>query len=890
MKEPMLPTERYKEIKPQEGFQTLFATSNVDVIFGGGAAGGGKQQPLDSHVLTPDGWVEMGQIKVGSEVMTPYDGVAKVTQIFPQGVHDVYELRTKDGRFCECGLEHLWSVRTRKQLEKFRKGGCWGWITTLTTEDIIKGMQGGKEYYLPNPSAIEYSEKALPIHPYVLGALIGDGCLTNWNGERGFKISNTERDIIEKIQELSGATRVYEQSNCHTKTFYIPNYKEYKEYLSSVGLLDYSYNKGIPTEYLFASIEQRKQLLYGLFDTDGHVGKRNRYTYSTTSARLKKDFIALCRSLGYTCTYKVDKRNKYTKGSAYSISIHTDDVIFTSKKHGMRYDNEWNMNRAFGKYNDHNKIVSIKKVRKAECQCILVDDSKHLYITDDYTVTHNSYALVLAMAEPLLNDGDFRALISRRSLQNQKAGGGFVEKFKEIFGEYCSIKESDSPRVSFDSGAFCDLTYIDDSNMLKLRERAKGWEYDLIAVDELTEMSWEGFSYMMTRNRGKSKTFTGKMFATMNPKRSHWVRQFIDWYVGRDGNIIPERDGVVRYFYVSGSTVKDVVWGNSKEEVYRKCKIDIDRKLSRIGKGISYESMIKSFVFYEGLISGNKALIGTNEGYLGSLAAAGGKMAQALLEGNWNVDPEEEDNKPIPSDAARKVFTEDPAVNGEKWVTVDLADFGKNNLVAFAWNGFHIVDKLVLMHSTPRENAINVKIFAQENDTPENHIIYDGTSGRYFGDYVPDAICYLSGSKPLGLYSLQAPTMKDLCYLRLVRMIKRGQLTMDDKIADSNYTVQGLKYTVTFQDEFMEECSVVKFKELPNGKKKLLTKKEMNAALGKDRSMDVLDPCAMRMMPCLEYEYGTELEHGFEDCAYEQEQERSNGVHSVNIYDNNIWS
>lgn len=122
-----------------------------------------------------------------------------------------------------------------------------------------------------------------------------------------------------------------------------------------------------------------------------------------------------------------------------------------------------------------------------------------------------SFALVLAMAEPLMTDPDFRAMISRRSLGNQKAGGGFVEKFKQIFGsDYIRVKESDSPRVSFPNGTFVDLTYLDDSNIDKLRERAKGWEYDMIAIDELTEMSWEVFSYVMTRNRGQSKTFTGK--------------------------------------------------------------------------------------------------------------------------------------------------------------------------------------------------------------------------------------------------------------------------------------------------------------------------------------------------------------------------------------------
>ena len=501
-----------------------------------------------------------------------------------------------------------------------------------------------------------------------------------------------------------------------------------------------------------------------------------------------------------------------------------------------------------------------------------------------------SIALTLAMY-PLMIDPDFRCLISRRAIQSLKAGGGFVEKFKQMYGEYCTIKESDNPRISFPNGSFCDLTYIDDSDMVKLRERAKGWEYDAIGVDEMTEMSFECFMYIMTRNRGNSKTFTGKMYATLNPKRSHWARKWLDWYIGRDGYIIPERDGRVRYFYINGSTVDDVVWGNSKEEVYRKCQVDIDRKLIAVGGDYSYEHLIKSFVFYQGKLSGNKLLLDNNANYLGSVAASGGKTAQALLEGNWNVDPEEEEDIPISGQKAREVFTNDPKVNADKWVTVDLADFGKNNLVALAWNGFHVVDKMVLMKTTPRDNALNVQIFAQNNGVAESHIIYDGTSARYFGDYVPDAICYLSSRKSFGMYANQAPTVKDMCYLRLTKMIQAGGITFDEKIANQNYIRQDLKHAVSFEVEFLEECSVVRFKELPNGGRKLLGKKEMNAKLGKDRSMDLLDPCAMRMYPCANIPYGEELEQGFKDV---EEEEADNGgefatADSMNVYDDTNW-
>lgn len=500
-----------------------------------------------------------------------------------------------------------------------------------------------------------------------------------------------------------------------------------------------------------------------------------------------------------------------------------------------------------------------------------------------------SLGLLLAFAEPLMTDPDFRCLISRRSLGNQKAGGGFVEKFKQVFGtDYIKVRESDSPRISFPNGTFCDLTYIDDSNMDKLRERAKGWEYDAIAIDELTEMSWEAFTYVMTRNRGQSKTFTGKFFATMNPKRSHWTRIFIDWYIGLDGYIIPERNGVVRYFYVNGATVKDVVWGDSKEDVYRKCRIDIENKLRKLGGNLSYKNLIKSFVFYRGKVSENKDLMESNADYIGSIAASGGKMSDAMLGGNWNVDPDEDKNIPIPSDKARDCFVADPAVNGDRWVTVDLADYGTDNMVALAWNGFHVTDIMIASHTTPKENAQRVKIFADKNETPDSHIIFDGTAGRYFNDYIPEAIAYLSSTKPVGIYYLTAGTLKDLCYLRLVRMINRGQLTFADDVAQTTYTHQNLKFRITVENEFQEECAVVRFIDLPSGKKKLMNKKQMNLRLGNGRSMDLLDPCAIRMYPCVNLEYGTEIEEGFsrgrdEEKEYDAYVKRS-------IYDPTLWS
>ena len=112
-------------------------------------------------------------------------------------------------------------------------------------------------------------------------------------------------------------------------------------------------------------------------------------------------------------------------------------------------------------------------------------------------------------------------------------------------------------------------------------------------------------------------------------------------------------------------------------------------------------------------------------------------------------------------------------------------------------------------------------------------------------------------------------------------MIKRGEMSMEDSIAEKIYEHQKLKENITIQNEFLEECSVVCFKDAPSGKKTLLTKKEMNQKLGKGRSMDLLDPCAMRMLPVLEYPYGEELVKSM--ALYEEDD-------SSVPYEKSIWN
>ena len=499
-----------------------------------------------------------------------------------------------------------------------------------------------------------------------------------------------------------------------------------------------------------------------------------------------------------------------------------------------------------------------------------------------------TFGAILATAEPSL-DPNFRACFTRRTFGELKTGGGVVDDFDVCYGNYVEIKKSDPPRVNFPSGAFVEMRQINDEDERKVTEKWKGAQFDLIYMDELTSYQFSTFKYLLTRNRGKAK-WTGKFRATTNPEKNCWIRKFIDWYIGLDGLISPDKDGVVRYFYINGPRVEDVVWGDTKDEVYEKARIDIDRQLRSLNKKkqlFTYDNLIKSFTFYLGNISENRSLISENMDYVGSVASVGGKQAQQLIEGNWNVSTFDNEESAIKSEDAQAVFMNDPQVNGDMWITADLADTGSDNTVILAWNGFHIIDIEILCISTPRQNAARLMAMAAKHSIPLNHIIYDGTRAAYMDDYIPDAQPFISSHSPVGMYFMTVMSLKDECYLRLCELIKRGMMSVDESVARKRYQHVNLTQDYSIQVEFLDECSVVAFKQMYGGRKRLLSKKEMNQALGKGRSMDLLDPIAYRMLPCLEYEYGQELE---KTATWRDNDDDERGAaERVDVYDESVW-
>lgn len=423
----------------QKEFIKLASDKNTKVIITKGVAGTSKAQPLSSKVLTPDGWTTMGSLKPGDKVISVDGKPCKVVSIHPQGIKEVYKVSFSDGSSTLCCNDHLWLVKNDKQrnwqrkvngrsIKAFHPG------EVLPLKEIKKDLtvRNRKNYSIPIVEPIEYSKKNFLIHPYLMGVLLGDGC-TRYD----VSLSSNDQEILDRIKYLLPEKHDLNKIQNNKYDYRIVGYKQKNLILEEIRNLNlsykYSYEKFIPKDYLFSSVEDRIELLRGLMDTDGTISK-NGYivSFCTTSENLKNDFVELVRSLGGVA--KVNKhKNYYTyKGEkkqgrdSYNIYISLPPNInpfFLSRKHNLVVPKT--------KYKPVRYITNVELIGEDECQCILIDHPSHLYITDDYIVTHNTLLAVYCSLQKIKDKKISEIYYSRVPVEASVHGIGYIKGTSE---------------------------------------------------------------------------------------------------------------------------------------------------------------------------------------------------------------------------------------------------------------------------------------------------------------------------------------------------------------------------------------------------------------------------------------------------------------------------
>lgn len=359
-------------------------------VFGISAGlGSGKAMSLDSKILTPTGWTTHGAIKKGDDVLTPDNKIAKVINIFPQGKRDLYKVTFDDGSTCIADLDHLFlcsSINDRKHHNSRMIPR-----TLREIKDRIKYKSGKVycySYHIPLLNKLCLKEKKFEIEPYLLGLFLGDGSCCNC------AITSKDDFIFQEVKRLypNSAIRI-RKNRCNDIKLY-----DFHKVIKNLNLNEcLSYDKFIPSIYFLGSHEQRLELLQGLLDTDGCNAGTGTVEFSTTSKKLAEDVRQLAYSLGIGCNSIITRKGSYCKNGIKIETVDNYRVYLRIPEHITPFKLERKIKsfkkrgEKLKKYNLHRKIVSVDFYKNDYAVCIEIDSNEHLYITDNYIVTHNTH-------------------------------------------------------------------------------------------------------------------------------------------------------------------------------------------------------------------------------------------------------------------------------------------------------------------------------------------------------------------------------------------------------------------------------------------------------------------------------------------------------------------
>lgn len=337
-----------------------------------------KGLPLDTEILTINGWSTIGNVKEGDTI---FDGDGNPTKILHKStIHNnpCYKITFDNGDSIISDIDHRWEIAFKKQSKKIPYNKV-----VMTTKEIFDYMQSydRNSYTIPkilNPNPINTSKKDLLIDPYLLGVWLGDG-----SKDCGIITQSSKSKLWEELKRRGFDIGENAQHNPDREGTEMRTVYGLRTLLGKLNLLK---NKHIPDDYYTASIEQRLDLLRGFMDTDGYYHpKRKRFVMSTGQEWQRDDIVKLLGTLGIKSTvFEVTKKFNGKSFIAWDICFSTNGLNpFLIRNQEIEFPEK-----------DKNSFRNINKIELTETvptQCLEVDSPLHTFlVTDKCIITHNT--------------------------------------------------------------------------------------------------------------------------------------------------------------------------------------------------------------------------------------------------------------------------------------------------------------------------------------------------------------------------------------------------------------------------------------------------------------------------------------------------------------------
>lgn len=421
-------------------------------------------------VYTEEGSVKIKDIQIGDFIFDDQGVLTKILEKNRFENEDLCRITLSDGREIVSTSNHIWYVfNTVKNIYEEK-------TTVELLSKYYYNKQGYKSliYSIPNNKSLEYTIKNLKIDPYLLGLWLGDG-----NSSSCLYFTNIDQDIIDYLEfesEIQGLNfRKLDSKHYTLGGFGKGKQTDLSKEFNKFNLIN---NKHIPDIYLRSSFMQRLELLQGLMDTDGSCSKDGGLEFSTVYPRLAESFYTLVRSLGISISrsekigsYKDKDRNKINCKLVYRFSLFTELPIFKLQRKLDNMNKSSNLKKKA--YLERSTISKIEKVGKGTAYCIKVDNESKLFLTTNFTVTHNcgkgNFLRGLQAAEP-----GFTTPYGWGCSPIITGTGGDMQKF------------ADAKSLMFDTDKFNFLSYKNDDDTKRIHGLFIGAKYRLEAKEDST--------------------------------------------------------------------------------------------------------------------------------------------------------------------------------------------------------------------------------------------------------------------------------------------------------------------------------------------------------------------------------------------------------------------
>ena len=338
-----------------------------------------KGLPLDTPILTANGWSEMQYLKAGDSVFDKDGNVCKIKVV--SEIHDKKCLNIKfdNNENIVSDFEHRWLVS--KIYSKYTKN------IVMSTQEIKDYYEDKHEKYgnnipsylqlkIINAKPLNLNDANLPIDPYVLGVWLGDG------HKQDNKITQENTNIWNEIKNRGYEVGKDVSQGCAGKAT-TRSIFGLRKHLNNLNLLN---NKHLPESYLLSSINQRLDLLRGFMDADGYYNKKRKRFVLTTTKQFQVDIaVTLLASLGIKPT--VIKCKKYCNEKVFNGF----DVCFTTSDFNPFLIRNKDLNVKTNNQNEYRRIVSIEDTDQVKTICIEVNSPTHTFLAGKSLIpTHNT--------------------------------------------------------------------------------------------------------------------------------------------------------------------------------------------------------------------------------------------------------------------------------------------------------------------------------------------------------------------------------------------------------------------------------------------------------------------------------------------------------------------